>query len=105
MRVAMLAPLFESVPPRLYGGTERVVSNLCRGLTAANIEVVLFASGDSCIEGALIPVIEEALRLRKNPIADPIIYDYRMLALVERHSREFDIIHNHHDYHMLPVSK
>jgi hypothetical protein len=62
MRVALISPLFESVPPRFYGGTERVISNLCRGLTDANVEVVLFASGDSMIEGKVIPVVDEALR-------------------------------------------
>jgi len=105
MRVALVSPLFESVPPRLYGGTERVVSNLCRGLTDSDIEVVLFASGDSTVEGPVIPVIEEALRLRKVAVRDPVAYNFRMLALVTERAKDFDIIHNHNDYWMLPLSE
>src|SRR4051812_16461672 len=105
MRVALLSPLFESVPPRLYGGTERVVSNLYRGLMDANIEVVLFASGDSAVRGPMVPVIEEALRLSKKLVLDPIAYNFRMLALVTERAGDFDIIHNHHDYWMLPLTE
>jgi glycosyltransferase involved in cell wall biosynthesis len=105
MRVAVISPLFESVPPRLYGGTERVVSWLCRGLTDSNIEVVLFASGDSSIEGRVVPVVNEALRLRKDPVSDPYAYNMRMLAMVAKHAEDFDVIHNHHDYWMLPLTE
>ncbi len=105
MRVAMLSPLFESVPPRLYGGTERVISNLCRGLKDAHIEVVLFGSGDSCIEGQTIPVVEKALRLRKERVVDSASYSFRMLSMVAERAHEFDMIHNHHDYWMLPLSR
>jgi len=101
----MISPLFESVPPRFYGGTERVVSNLCRGLIDSDIEVVLFASGDSSAEGRIVPVIDEALRLRSKPVNDPVPYYLRMLSLVAKHADEFDIIHNHHDYWMLPLSQ
>lgn len=104
MRVAVISPLFESVPPRYYGGTERVVSNLCRGLTDANIEVVLFASGDSVVEGKIVPVIDEALRLRKIPVKDPIAYNFKLLSLVAKYADDFDVIHNHHDYWMLPLT-
>src|SRR3954469_15720949 len=89
MRVALISPLFESVPPRLYGGTERVVHNLCRGLTDANVEVTLFASGDSSSEGTLVPVIDEALRLRRRPVKDPIPYNLKMLAMVAERAAEF----------------
>src|SRR6185437_3445683 len=105
MRVALLSPLFESVPPRLYGGTERVVAHLCRGLTEADIEVTLFASGDSCVEGQIIPVIDEALRLSRRPVLDPYAYNARMLAWVAKRADEFDVIHNHHDYWMLPLCR
>jgi glycosyltransferase involved in cell wall biosynthesis len=96
--------LFESVPPRLYGGTERVVSNLCRGLTEENIEVTVFASGDSHVEGTLVPVCEEALRLSKKLIRDPYAYTLKMLSLVAARASEFDVIHNHNDYWMLPLN-
>jgi glycosyltransferase involved in cell wall biosynthesis len=105
MRVALISPLFESVPPRLYGGTERVVYNLCRGLTEADIEVTVFASGDSSVEGSIAPVIGEALRLSKKEILDPNTYNFKMLSMVADRASEFDVIHNHHDYWMLPLSK
>jgi glycosyltransferase involved in cell wall biosynthesis len=105
MRVALVSPLFESVPPRLYGGTERVIYNLCRGLIEADVEVSVFASGDSCVDGRIIPVIDEALRLRQTPATDPHAYNFRMLAMVADRAGEFDVIHNHHDYWMLPLSR
>jgi glycosyltransferase involved in cell wall biosynthesis len=105
MRIALLAPLFESVPPRYYGGTERVVYNLCRGLIENNIEVTLFASGDSCVEGAVVPIVDEALRLRAVPVADSGPFHIKMLACVSERAAEFDVIHNHHDYWMLPLSR
>jgi glycosyltransferase involved in cell wall biosynthesis len=104
MRVAMLSPLYESVPPRLYGGTERVIANLCEGLRSRGIEVTLFASGDSTQPGVeLVPVIDEALRLRPQPVADPNAYHFKMLSQVAARAHEFDLIHNHHDYWMLPL--
>lgn len=101
----MVSPLQESVPPRLYGGTERVIHGLCRGLTEANIEVTVFASGDSSVEGKLVPVIPEAMRLMRNPVRDPVAHTYKMMAMVARRAHEFDLIHNHHDYWMLPLSE
>ena len=105
MRVALLSPLFESVPPRLYGGTERVVYNLCRGLTESDIEVTVFASADSSVDGRIAPVVDEALRLSRKPIADPAAYNFKMLSMVADRAAEFDVIHNHHDYWMLPLTK
>ena len=105
MKVALLAPLFESVPPKLYGGTERVVYNLSRGLTRAGIDVTVFASGDSHCDGTLVPVIDEAIRLRKTQAIDPNLFHFRMLSTVAQRANEFDIIHNHHDYWMLPLTE
>jgi glycosyltransferase involved in cell wall biosynthesis len=105
MRVALVAPLFESVPPRLYGGTERVVHNLCRGLIDNNIEVTVFAAGDSSIDGKLVAVIDQALRLKKNPVQDPTPYYLKMLEMIAKQADDFDVIHNHHDYWMLPLSE
>jgi glycosyltransferase involved in cell wall biosynthesis len=104
IRVAMVSPLFESVPPRLYGGTERVIDNLCRGFESSEIEVVLFASGDSKVNCELVPVIDEALRLKNPPVNDPVAYNWKLLSSVARRADEFDIIHNHHDYWMLPLT-
>src|SRR4051812_2031367 len=105
MRVALLSPLFESVPPKKYGGTERVVYNLCRGLKARGVDVTLFASGDSQVDVPLVPVIDEALRLRKRQVPDPNVYCFKMLNAVAREASAFDVIHNHHDYWMLPLAR
>ena len=105
MRVALLSPLFESVPPRKYGGTERVVYNLCRGLKELGVEVTLFASGDSTAGVPLVPVIDEAFRLRKTPVPDPNAYHFRMRNLVAKQAANCDVIHNPHDYWMLPLAR
>ncbi len=105
MRVAILSPLFESVPPKLYGGTERVVANLCRSLTESGFEVELFASGDSTVPVKVNAVIDQALRLRATPVKDSSAYNLSMLSMIARRANEFDIIHNHHDYWMLPLSE
>ncbi len=105
MRVALISPLFESVPPRFYGGTERVIHNLCIGLKKAGVEVTVFASGDSDVPAHLIPVIPQAMRLGDRPIADTAAYHQKLLSVVARHADDFDVLHNHHDYWMLPLSQ
>jgi glycosyltransferase involved in cell wall biosynthesis len=104
MRVALVSPLFESVPPRRYGGTERVVYNLCQGLKARGVDVTLFASGDSDAGVPLVPCVNEAFRLGGRPVRDPNAYHFKMLSEVARRAHEFDVIHNHHDYWMLPLA-
>ena len=79
MRIAQIAPLFESVPPKLYGGTERVVDNLARGLVAGGHEVTVFCSGDSQTVGHIEAVWPEALRLSSRKILDPFAYQMRTL--------------------------
>jgi glycosyltransferase involved in cell wall biosynthesis len=103
MRIAQIAPLFESVPPRLYGGTERVVHNLARGMTESGCEVTVFCSGDSKTYGEMEHVWPTALRLSPRPILDPFAYHVRMLEAVARQAHRFDAIHNHNDYPMLPL--
>ncbi len=105
LRVGLIAPPFESVPPRLYGGTERVVAELARGLHAAHVETVVFASGDSVVPGRLVPVTPEALRLRVPPVHDAGLFQLRMLEAVQQHARDLDILHNHNDYAMLPLHR
>jgi glycosyltransferase involved in cell wall biosynthesis len=105
MRVALISPLFESVPPRFYGGTERVVHHLCEGLSAAGVDVTLFASGDSRTSGKLVPVLPHALRLARPVVSDPLPYNFKLLAEVAGRTDEFDVIHNHHDYWMLPLTE
>jgi glycosyltransferase involved in cell wall biosynthesis len=106
LRIGLISPLYESVPPRLYGGTERVIYGLARGLAEAGHEVTLYASGDSRARGCrLVPVVDEALRLRSRPANDPHAYTLRMMQMVSRDSADLDVIHNHHDYWMLPLSE
>ncbi len=102
MKIAQVAPLFESVPPQLYGGTERVVSYLTEALVAAGNEVTLIASGDSQTSARLIPICPRALRL-SNPSRDPLAYNTLQLEKVAAMAGEFDIIHSHVDFFGYPV--
>jgi glycosyltransferase involved in cell wall biosynthesis len=102
MRIAQIAPLYESVPPRLYGGTERVVAHLCDALVQRGHEVVLFASGDSKTLAELIPCRDKALRLDKKLSWD-VPAHLAMLAEVRKHAIDFDILHFHLDCFHLPL--
>lgn len=97
MRIAQISPLYESVPPKLYGGTERVVSYLTEELVRQGHEPVLFASGDSVTRATLIPVCPEALRLARK-CNDPVAHHFVMMEKVLRMQDDFDIIHSHIDY-------
>jgi len=102
MKIAQVAPLAESVPPKLYGGTERVVSYLTEELVRQGHEVTLFASGDSVTKAELVDCAPAALRL--NPtICDPMPYNTIMLEKVRQRADEFDIIHFHVDYLHFPL--
>src|SRR4051812_35811432 len=98
MRIAQVAPLYESVPPKLYGGTERVVSYLTEELVRQGHEVTLFASGDSITSASLRPVCQRALRLEGKKVVDPIAHHVRMFEMVGQDAGEFDVIHYHSDY-------
>ena len=103
MRIAQVAPLYESVPPKLYGGTERVVFYLTEELIKMGHEVILFASGDSQTKAKLIPVCPNALRLDKN-CKDFIVWHLHMLEEVFKRAKFFDIIHFHIEYLHLPLA-
>jgi glycosyltransferase involved in cell wall biosynthesis len=103
MRIAQVAPLYESVPPRLYGGTERVVSWLTEELVRMGHEVTLFASGDSKTSAYLISAASQALRLN-DQIVEEMPYFMIQLEQVKQHAREFDFIHWHIDYMSYPLS-
>ena len=97
MRIAQISPLMEAVPPKLYGGTERIVAYLTDALVGMGHEVTLFASGDSITAATLAAACPEALRL------DPTIRDHvapliAMLEIVAQRAGEFDVIHLHCDY-------
>lgn len=104
MRIAQVAPLYESVPPKLYGGTERVVSYLTEELVARGHEVSLFASGDSVTSARLVKACPRSLRLDESVI-DHGAHHFVMLEQVYREADNFDIIHFHVDYIHFPVSR
>lgn len=101
MRIAQIAPLYEAVPPRKYGGTERIVSLLTDYLVSRGHDVTLFASGDSRTTARLIPCTTEALRLSPGTI-DSIAPHIAMLSRVQELAGEFDVIHSHVDYLAYP---
>jgi glycosyltransferase involved in cell wall biosynthesis len=105
MKVAQVAPLYERVPPKFYGGTERVVSYLTEELVQQGHEVTLFASGDSVSCARLRPVCERSLRLEGKKVLDPLAHHVRMIEMVAREAHEFDIVHFHIDYLHFPVTR
>jgi glycosyltransferase involved in cell wall biosynthesis len=104
MRIAQVSPLYESVPPKLYGGTERVVYNLTEELIARGHDVTLFASGDSESGAKLIAACKNALRSDEECI-DPYVYHFTLMEMVEKEAHKFDIIHSHIDYLYFPIIK
>ncbi|HEX7236816.1 MAG TPA: glycosyltransferase family 4 protein [Gammaproteobacteria bacterium] len=104
MRIAQVAPLFESVPPKYYGGTERVVSYLTEELVRQGHEVTLFASGDSVTEAKLVAGARRSLRLDKHCV-DQIAHHVLMLERVVQRAASFDVIHYHVDYLHFPYSR
>jgi glycosyltransferase involved in cell wall biosynthesis len=104
MRIAQVAPLYESVPPRGYGGTERVVSYLTEALVDLGHRVTLFASGDSRTRGTLEAMAPRALRDAPG-LHDVLAPHVRMLGAVYRRAKDFDVIHCHTDYLGLPLAR
>lgn len=94
MRIAQVSPLFESVPPRFYGGTERVVAYLIEELVAAGHDVTLFASGDSQTSARLLPGCRTGLRLDR-AIEDPVAHHVALVGRVFERAADFDLIHFH----------
>jgi glycosyltransferase involved in cell wall biosynthesis len=102
MRIAQISPLMESVPPRLYGGTERVVSYLTEELVALGHDVTLFASGDSLTEASFVPCCKSALRLEAE-VHDPVPHHMIMLDKLMRVADRFDVLHFHIDHLHFPL--
>ena len=105
MKIAQVAPLYESVPPKFYGGTERVVSYLTDELVRQGHDVTLFASADSVTLAELRPICQKALRLEGRKIIDPLAHHVRMLEIVAQEASEFDVLHFHIDYLHFPVTR
>jgi hypothetical protein len=96
MQIAQIAPLTEAIPPKLYGGTERVISWLADELVGLGHDVVLFASGDSQTSAKLEACWQKALRL-DGSVRDPNALHIAMLERVRQQSRDFDLLHFHLD--------
>ena len=104
MKIAQVAPLIESVPPRLYGGTERVVSYLTEELVRQGHDVTLYATGDSETSARLVACAPRALRQSRD-VRDPWAHHLAMLERVFQHADAYDIIHFHTDYLHFPMSR
>ena len=104
MRIAHVSPLYERVPPRLYGGTERVVYNLVEEQVRRGHEVTLFASGDSTTTATLSAAVPRALRL-DHSLGDPLAPHIVLMSQVFGRAEEFDLIHCHVDYLAFPFSR
>jgi glycosyltransferase involved in cell wall biosynthesis len=104
MRIAQVAPLYESVPPKYYGGTERIVSYLTEELVRQGHEVTLFASGDSETKARLVSACRRSLRLDKHCV-DHLVHHIVMLEQVFRRAHQFDVVHFHIDYLHFPLSR
>jgi glycosyltransferase involved in cell wall biosynthesis len=98
MRIAQVAPLHESVPPLLYGGTERVVSYLTEELARQGHEVTLYASGDSKTRAHLRPGCERALRLNAAALRDPLACHFLLCEIAAQEASRYDVLHFHLDY-------
>jgi glycosyltransferase involved in cell wall biosynthesis len=97
MKIAQVAPLYEAVPPKLYGGTERVVAHLCDALVELGHEVTLFATSEARTRARLVPVRDQAIRLDDDPLKSDLAAHLAMLYEVRRRSRQFDVLHFHVD--------
>ena len=104
MRIAQVSPLYESVPPRLYGGTERIVSWLTEELLRQGHDVTLFASGDSLTNARLVSVCPQALRLDPQCV-DPLAHHVHLIEQVLQQKDDFDVIHFHIDYLHFSMSR
>jgi glycosyltransferase involved in cell wall biosynthesis len=102
MRIAQIAPLQERVPPKLYGGTERIVSYLTEELVRQGHDVTLFASGDSKTTAKLVPCCDLALRLNPS-VKDFLPYHVIMLEEVRKQANDFDVLHFHIDFLHAPL--
>jgi glycosyltransferase involved in cell wall biosynthesis len=102
MRIANVAPLYEAVPPRLYGGTERVVAYLADALVGLGHDVTLFASADTRSAARLVPVRDQAIRLDPCPLKSDIAAHLAMLHELRERADEFDVLHFHLDLQHFP---
>jgi glycosyltransferase involved in cell wall biosynthesis len=103
MRIAQIAPLYEAVPPKLYGGTERIVAHLTDALVDLGHDVTLFASADARTHATLVPVRDQAIRLDPEPLKSDMAAHLSMLHEVHRRAADFDVLHFHVDLLHFPM--
>ena len=103
MRIAQIAPLYEAVPPLLYGGTERIVAYLCDALVEMGHDVTLFASAEARTRAKLVPMRDKAIRLDSFPLKSDLAAHLTMLDEVRRRSDSFDVLHFHIDLIQFPM--
>jgi glycosyltransferase involved in cell wall biosynthesis len=103
MKIAQIAPLYEAVPPKLYGGTERVVAHLCDALVDLGHEVTLFASADAETRARLVPVRDQAIRLDPANLKSDLAAHLSMLVEVRQRKERFDVLHFHTDMLHFPL--
>ena len=103
MKIAQVAPLYEAVPPKLYGGTERIVAYLCDALVDLGHDVTLFSSADARTKAKLVAVRDQAIRLDPEPLKSDVAAHLTMLHEVRRRADEFDVIHFHVEPLHLPL--
>jgi glycosyltransferase involved in cell wall biosynthesis len=103
LRIAQISPLYEAVPPRLYGGTERVVAHLCNELVDLGHDVTLFAAAGARTRARHIPVRDQAIRLDDAPLKSDLAAHLAMLYEVRRRSQQFDVLHFHVDMLHFPM--
>ena len=97
MKIAQVSPLYEAVPPKFYGGTERVVAHLCDALVELGHDVTLFASAEAETKARLVPVRDQAIRLDPAPLKSDLAAHISMVDEVRRRADAFDVIHFHTD--------
>lgn len=103
MKIAQIAPLYEAVPPRLYGGTERVVAHLTDALVDQGHEVTLFSSGDARTRATLVATREQSLRLDPRPLKSDLASHLSLLQEVRQRAHQFDVLHFHIDMLHFPL--
>jgi glycosyltransferase involved in cell wall biosynthesis len=103
MRIAQIAPLYEAVPPKLYGGTERIVAYLTDALVDLGHDVTLFAAAGARTRAALVPVRDQPIRLDPEPLKSDLAAHLSMLHEVRRRSSDFDVMHFHVDLLHFPL--
>ncbi len=103
MKIAQVSPLYEAVPPRLYGGTERVVAHLCDALVDLGHEVTLFASAEAETKARLASVRDQAIRLDPAPLKSDLAAHMSMMHEVRRRADQFDVLHFHTDILHFPM--